>query len=902
MGVAWPELAVASQCTGCGACVAACSFGALRMKEDEDGYLRPSVSSDACRSCGRCTASCPILHPCSRCADGASYFAARLKDAASLEGVSSGGAFWALACATIGEGGVVYGAVQDPIGCVWHDRAETVESARRFCRSKYLPSEASAAYPRVREDLASGRTVLFSGTGCQVAGLKAFLGRPEPGLVTCEVICHGIPSTRVWRSYRAEKERSAGKAMEHLVFRDKSRGWKSPQYRIVYSDGSEELEPLKENPFHRAYLKGLMNRPSCAQCPTASLPRVADLSLADFWRYEGSLAMTGPGHAGGVSLVAVNSPTGNGLWSRASCYLDWESATAEAALASCRHLSRPPLESPDRRAFLDVVCSIGFDEALRGIKSVGKRKKPLLVRLAKRLLRLVRGASVRTSPRISAMEDAFLLLAKKGVSVWYCNRIGKEKCPGWRYSDSAERRILEKATFPALSQDIDRHEDVFRELLGEKYSRAYVEDLARIPQIVRTGGRSRHADCRGRCVNVIGGLRVTVGQPAEWKRTVHVYGRCGAFGYAVEDAETLPSQLQRAFVSAGQTAVRVVNHGLWGGDDETVDSNFLQDLSAFAPGDVVLFYRKHLSPPLMARWEKRYGVRYLDITHAWHEYPEAKGCFYDRPGHMTAIGYAHVAELISREMLRESFRGRDVSPSRLKRLRTRHLAAYEKRWIGGDFDASVDRYVESVRTALPPLAPGRTAGAIVMNCNPFTNGHRYLVERAAAEVDRLYVFVVEEDRSVFRFEERLEMVKAGVADIANVVVFPSGRFMISALTFPEYFLKDYVKERAFDVSSDLRTFCERIAPPLGISVRFAGTEPSDPVTAAYNVGMARILPQYGIRFFEVPRLEHGDGKVVNATEVRRLLSAGDWVSLEDLVPATTLAILKAHAARGGAGC
>ena len=144
------------------------------------------------------------------------------------------------------------------------------------------------------------------------------------------------------------------------------------------------------------------------------------------------------------------------------------------------------------------------------------------------------------------------------------------------------------------------------------------------------------------------------------------------------------------------------------------------------------------------------------------------------------------------------------------------------------------------------------------------------------------------------------MVRAGTADIPNVVVAPSGRFVISSLTFPEYFMKDYVKEKDFDVSSDVRTFAEQIAPRLGVTVRFAGEEPFDPVTANYNKCMAELLPKYGITFREIPRFSGTDGRPLSATEVRRLLAAGDWKALAATVPATTLTVLRERYAPEGA--
>ena len=178
-----------------------------------------------------------------------------------------------------------------------------------------------------------------------------------------------------------------------------------------------------------------------------------------------------------------------------------------------------------------------------------------------------------------------------------------------------------------------------------------------------------------------------------------------------------------------------------------------------------------------------------------------------------------------------------------------------------------------------------------MNCNPFTKGHRYLIEYASERVDRLYIFVVKEDKSFFKYEDRFEMVKNGTSDLKNVVVVSSGKFIISSLTFPEYFMKDYVKEKNFDVSMDVETFCKYIAPPLHIKTRFAGEEPFDPVTLNYNENMRVILPRYGMQFCEIPRFAIDDSRVINATEVRRLLKEKDFDGIKDYVPQSTLDIL-----------
>ena len=141
---------------------------------------------------------------------------------------------------------------------------------------------------------------------------------------------------------------------------------------------------------------------------------------------------------------------------------------------------------------------------------------------------------------------------------------------------------------------------------------------------------------------------------------------------------------------------------------------------------------------------------------------------------------------------------------------------------------------------------GIKSGAVVMNCNPFTYGHQYLIETASRLVDILYVFVVEENKSIFSFEDRLCMVQNGVKDFPNVVVLPSGKFMISSITFPGYFMKDNPGNDCFDSFLDLKIFAYYIAPTLGISIRFVGEEPFDKVTAQYNYDMKIILSRNDI--------------------------------------------------------
>jgi [citrate (pro-3S)-lyase] ligase len=179
-----------------------------------------------------------------------------------------------------------------------------------------------------------------------------------------------------------------------------------------------------------------------------------------------------------------------------------------------------------------------------------------------------------------------------------------------------------------------------------------------------------------------------------------------------------------------------------------------------------------------------------------------------------------------------------------------------------------------------------TVGAAVVNCNPFTFGHRYLLKTAAEAVDHLDIFVVSEDRSAFRFEDRLEMVKRGTADIANAAVCPSGDYMISAATFPTYFMKDEASAESANARLDLTLFAEKIAPALNITKRFVGTEPYCPVTNRYNELMKEVLPAHGIEVVELQRMGG-----VSASFVRKALERKDLEAVRRLVPATTLDLI-----------
>lgn len=374
-------------CTGCGACVNTCPRHIISMEEDGEGFVYPEIKVEECIDCHLCEKSCPMLKDSTAFCQGfvgyPQFFAGQLKSKDDLLEVSSGGAFWAFSKAVIDAGGIVYGAVQEDVDHIFHYRAESMEDIKLIRRSKYFQSDTGLSFQQTKEDLNKGLTVLYSGTGCQIAGLKGYLNKQYENLITCDVVCHGVPSRKVWKAYRKEKEEREGKRITHLVFRDKSDGWSHNQYKITYDDGSIEKEDSTQQLFHAGYLKGLFYRPSCGSCRFASLPRVADVTLADYWKYEGRFRQ--PGCDLGVSLITINNDKGRKLLQQSVKYLDFDETERDLALDSCKHLDEHPTENPDRACFFKLFHESGYYAAAK--KYITKGSKSYLI---KRLIRKIK--------------------------------------------------------------------------------------------------------------------------------------------------------------------------------------------------------------------------------------------------------------------------------------------------------------------------------------------------------------------------------------------------------------------------------------------------------------------------------------------------------------------------------
>lgn len=206
--------------------------------------------------------------------------------------------------------------------------------------------------------------------------------------------------------------------------------------------------------------------------------------------------------------------------------------------------------------------------------------------------------------------------------------------------------------------------------------------------------------------------------------------------------------------------------------------------------------------------------------------------------------------------------------------------------------------IDDFLAGLPVEKSGGKVGSLVMNCNPFTLGHRYLAETASAECDRVYIFVLSEEQSRFSAKDRMEMVKRGTADLSNVSVLPTGPYMISSATFPTYFLKETLNTSDVQCKLDIEVFTKYFVPHFSITHRYVGSEPLCPVTNSYNRLLAKNLPKHNVSLIEIPRKREGDAPI-SASLVRKLIDSGNIEDVKKLLPKTTFDYLRENNLIGG---
>lgn len=273
-------------CCGCAACVQQCPKQCISMQEDDEGFLYPRVDLSICIDCGLCEKVCPVINQGAE-RNPIEVFAAVNKNDSIRMQSSSGGIFTALAEQIIQEEGVVFGARFDEKWEVKHDYTETIKGLNDFRGSKYIQSRIGDTFKQAEFFLKAGRKVMFTGTPCQIAGLRLFLRKEYENLLTVDIICHGVPSPMIWRKYLEDKTKRQGmEYIQSISFRDKGTGWKNYSFNIKYKKGDSERsfsEYASQNIFMKGFLADLYLRPSCYACPAKKLKSGSDITLGDFW-------------------------------------------------------------------------------------------------------------------------------------------------------------------------------------------------------------------------------------------------------------------------------------------------------------------------------------------------------------------------------------------------------------------------------------------------------------------------------------------------------------------------------------------------------------------------------------------------------------------------------------------
>lgn len=277
-------------CCGCAACVQKCPKQCISLQEDNEGFLYPKVNTETCIDCGICEKVCPVLNPYEAC-EPHQVFAAINKDEKIRMESSSGGIFSLLAEPIIRDGGVVFGARFDEEWQVTLDYTENIEGLSAFRGSKYVQARTGNTYKQCEQFLKEGRKVLFTGSPCQIAGLHHYLRKEYENLVSCDFVCHGVPSPKVWRMYLEEVVEGGNRAICDISFRNKDNGWKAFNFKISYNSNSKATtfsSCHRDNLFMRAFLRDMILRPSCHNCKAKQGRSKSDITIADFWGIDKS--------------------------------------------------------------------------------------------------------------------------------------------------------------------------------------------------------------------------------------------------------------------------------------------------------------------------------------------------------------------------------------------------------------------------------------------------------------------------------------------------------------------------------------------------------------------------------------------------------------------------------------
>ena len=366
-------------CFGCGACVQICPKNAIKLKEDEEGFLYPEIDDSKCIHCNLCKKVCPVQNmPVINILREKKIYGMRIKNSDILAKSSSGGGFFGICQKICQNNYVIFGAKYTKKLKVQHGYITDINDIQKFQKSKYLQSEIGNSYIQAKDFLEMGKLVLFSGTPCQIAGLRNFLKKDYDNLICIDIICHGVPSYKVFKKYIEYEENKNQKKLKEIVFREKTKDkndkYDSKKIKLVFEDDTNIVDAAESNPFLRGFYARIMYRPSCYSCPFAQPERYGDLTIADCWGIE-KIDSSIDAHKG-YSLIIANTEKGNSILKNMKNDFEYIPLNIDFVKEHNACFTAPSYKHPRRSKFFKRLDKMSFEKNInKSLKPIGFKNK-----------------------------------------------------------------------------------------------------------------------------------------------------------------------------------------------------------------------------------------------------------------------------------------------------------------------------------------------------------------------------------------------------------------------------------------------------------------------------------------------------------------------------------------------